>query len=229
MGPTGTNSITTAAAAERLELLNCLANAATPQEVAAVIVRLAQAEPSCKTATVLWGLDGTQDPQSEPGSQFDHANLTLARSATAQALPMFSADGHRLAIRLLKTHPAALLLTIDAPADGQRFVDATVTMLQLVGCHLGRVFELADLKNSVKRLERSERLQHALFAISNLAGSDRDMPDVLRGLHAIVGTLMYAENFFIVLHDAQRDSLQFLYYADVEDPAPPGDAWAYLC
>ena len=32
------------------------------------------------------------------------------------------------------------------------------------------------------------------------------MPEMLRGIHAIVGTLMYAENFFIVLHDAERDT-----------------------
>ena len=53
--------------------------------------------------------------------------------------------------------------------------------------------------DSHQQLERSETLQRALFAISDLAGSERDMPSMLRGIHAIVSTLMYAENFFIVL------------------------------
>jgi signal transduction histidine kinase len=83
-----------------------------------------------------------------------------------------------------------------------------------------RALEFAELQTSLKRLERSERLEHALFAISDLAGSDRHMPDMLRGIQAIVGTLMYAENFFIVLHDAERDTLRFLYFVDVEDPRP---------
>ena len=90
----------------------------------------------------------------------------------------------------------------------------------LAGRHLQRALESAELQASVDALERSEQLQRALFAISDLAGSERDMPEMLRGIHAIVGTLMYAENFFIVLHDAERDTLRFLYFADVVDPAP---------
>jgi diguanylate cyclase (GGDEF)-like protein len=79
---------------------------------------------------------------------------------------------------------------------------------------------LAHLRSSLEDIERSERLQRALFAISDLAGSSLDMPDMLRGIHEIVGTLMYAENFFIVLYSAERDTLRFLYFADVEDTRP---------
>ena len=79
---------------------------------------------------------------------------------------------------------------------------------------------LAELQMSLHDVERSERLQRALFTISDLSGSSLDMPDMLRGIHAIVGTLMYAENFFIVLYSAARDTLRFLYFADVEDTAP---------
>jgi len=81
--------------------------------------------------------------------------------------------------------------------------------------------ELSDLQTKLQRLERSESLQRALFAISDLAGSERDMHDMLRGIHAIVGELMYAENFYIVWHDAERDSIRFLYYVDVADPEIP--------
>ena len=105
---------TSVAAAAEFQLLSRLADAGTPHEVAAVIVRLAQAQPTCKAATMLWGLDGTQDPESEPVSQLDHADLVFARSAAMHALPMFSADGHRLAIRLLQTPPAILLLAVDS-------------------------------------------------------------------------------------------------------------------
>ena len=83
--------------------------------------------------------------------------------------------------------------------------------------------DLVHLRTSLNRTERSERLQRALFAISDLAGSSLDMPDLLRGIHNIVGTLMYAESFFIVLHDEENDSVRFLYYVDAEDPLPPGD------
>ncbi|QSX79116.1 bifunctional diguanylate cyclase/phosphodiesterase [Agrilutibacter solisilvae] len=50
-----------------------------------------------------------------------------------------------------------------------------------------------------------------------MAGSDLDMPDMLRGLHRIVSDLMYAENFYIALYDGDSDSLRFLYFSDVVD------------
>ena len=67
-------------------------------------------------------------------------------------------------------------------------------------------------------LEKSERLQQALYEIADLAGSDLEMADMLRRIHAIVAGLMYAENFYIVLYDDVRDSLRFLYFADRQDP-----------
>ncbi|HZP65349.1 MAG TPA: EAL domain-containing protein, partial [Rudaea sp.] len=80
---------------------------------------------------------------------------------------------------------------------------------------------LKDLQQSVSNLEEAERLQRALFAIADQASADREMPEVFRSLHEIVGSLMYAENFFILLYDAPRDTLRFPYFVDVADPDPP--------
>jgi signal transduction histidine kinase len=80
---------------------------------------------------------------------------------------------------------------------------------------------MASLRESVRSLKRAELLQRALFAISDMAGSDLDMPAMLRGLHEIVGSLMYAENFLIVRYDPELDSVRFIYYADVADMAKP--------
>ncbi|HET7845692.1 MAG TPA: ATP-binding protein [Xanthomonadales bacterium] len=73
------------------------------------------------------------------------------------------------------------------------------------------------LRADVARLAQGERLQHALFAIADLAGSDLDMPDMLRRIHAIVGSLMYAENFYIVQVVPGRAAIRMLYYADSVD------------
>ena len=43
------------------------------------------------------------------------------------------------------------------------------------------------------------------------------MDSLLSGLHAIVGRLMYARNFFIALYDHASDSLRFIYFADEVD------------
>ena len=86
---------------------------------------------------------------------------------------------------------------------------------------------LAQLRAAVARLEDAEKLQRALYAIADMAGSDLEMPDMLRGLHRIVSDLMYAENFYIALYDQANDSLRFLYFADAVDtevaPSPDED------
>lgn len=77
------------------------------------------------------------------------------------------------------------------------------------------------LQVDVERLASAERLQRALFAISDIASSDLSTAEVLRGLHQIVGSLMYAENFYIVRFDAERQTIRFLYFADSHDPEVP--------
>ncbi|TNJ33093.1 GGDEF domain-containing protein [Arenimonas terrae] len=81
--------------------------------------------------------------------------------------------------------------------------------------------EVQRLRVDVERLGRAERLQRALFAISDLASSDQDAATVLHGLHEIVGRLMYAENFYIVRYSPETDTMRFIYFADSLDPIKP--------
>ena len=76
------------------------------------------------------------------------------------------------------------------------------------------VLQLREAQARVESLEKSERLQQALYEIADLAGSDLEMTEMLQRIHAVVGGLMYAENFYIVLFDELRDSYRFLYFAD---------------
>ena len=232
MGPRKIQSQSNAAASMQPELSSQLLDAGTPGEIAAVIARFAGGLPGCDSAVVAWALDGGNDPPCAAATQLDDADLQLVRSAVAGEHPVFSPNGCRAAIRLFETQSleaptpgkstAILLLAAATKSDARKLVDETIESLLLAGRYLSRALESAALKASNGRLERSEKLQRALFDISDLAGSDRDMPDMLRGIHAIVGSLMYAENFFIALRDAERDTLRFLYYADVEDPETPG-------
>ena len=81
--------------------------------------------------------------------------------------------------------------------------------------------EVQRLRVDVERLGRAERLQRALFAISDLASSGEETRVVLEGLHEIVGRLMYAENFYIVRYSPENDTLRFIYFADSQDPVMP--------
>lgn len=96
--------------------------------------------------------------------------------------------------------------------------------LELAGLQMGDMLSMQRLRGTVRQLEQSELLQRSLYAIADMASSDLDMPEMLRGLHRIVSDLMYAENFYITLYDRSRDMLEFPYFVDTvdQDKLPPG-------
>ena len=69
----------------------------------------------------------------------------------------------------------------------------------------------------IEALTKAQHLQRALYEIADLAGSGLEMPDMLARIHAVVGGLMSAENFYIVLNDDEAQTMRFLYFADAMD------------
>src|SRR5690606_6851381 len=76
----------------------------------------------------------------------------------------------------------------------------------------------ARAQSRIDGMRKSERLRQALYEIADLSGSSLDMQEMLARIHAVVGTLMPAENFFIVRYDDVRETLRFLYFVDQRDP-----------
>ncbi|MGN6512137.1 MAG: EAL domain-containing protein [Lysobacteraceae bacterium] len=76
-------------------------------------------------------------------------------------------------------------------------------------------------KARIDSLQRTQRLQRALYEIADLASANLEMGEMLGRIHALVGGLMYAANFFIVLYDELHESVRFLYFADQRDPWEP--------
>ncbi|WP_374474241.1 EAL domain-containing protein [Arenimonas sp.] len=163
--------------------------------------------PGCRVA---WeGPDGAlhAHPASVPG------DLPSLRGDAA------AAPGHA---RLLCDAPGAAAWLL--PAPGASLPEPTPAQQQLLELGARRfrdLFAFKHLSGSVQALAQAEKLQRALFAIADLAGSDRDMTTMLRGLHEIIGQLMYAENLFIALYEPGNDSLRFLYFADTVDKEEP--------
>ena len=183
--------------------------------------------PGCRGVRVLWGLDTDDTRSSEPPEPIDDngiaADLDLACAALTDDHPRLAPDGRpQLAIPLWRSG-AVVLLELDRRSHAHEFLALAAESLQVADQRLRSALEVAELHDAMARMEHSEQVQRALFAISDLAGSDRDMPDLLKGIHTIVGSLMYAENFYIVRLDAERNLMRFLYVADVEDPPPEGD------
>lgn len=74
-----------------------------------------------------------------------------------------------------------------------------------------------SLRAALAAAQRGEHLQHALYAIADLAYADMDQHDMLARVHAVVAELTYAENFYIALYDPARDTIRFAYYVDAGD------------
>ncbi|HUH31243.1 MAG TPA: EAL domain-containing protein [Rhodanobacter sp.] len=193
-----------------------LVEATTPGQVGALIVELVEGScrgveaalfwPSGRSETFESTVDGVPEAWAPPLVQA----ALHAPDGTAQT-------GHMAAVCLLEHERVVLLLKLPDGASAQALLDALGTTLQLGVRRFYHAMKLLDLHDSHKQLERSEHLQRALFAISDLAGSALDMPQMLKGIHRVISTLMYAENFFIVRCDIARGALRFLYYADERD------------
>lgn len=193
-----------------------------PEEVVAALLDLISSDPRCAAAEVLCETPDVDAGLHRSDGLVGASDVSWLETARAKSEPVWHADAQRVALRLCEApEPALLVVKLDR-ASAPDFFAAWQLPLQLAGQLLQRALEWAELRDSHQQLERSENLQRALFAISDLAGSERDMSDMLRGIHAIVSTLMYAENLFIVTRTRDEDTIRFLYYVDVQELAVPG-------
>lgn len=180
---------------------------------------IAAAAPGVARAWVVWELGHAALGEGAPLPQPSEQAIAAADRAALARAPVTDARTGLVSIPL----PASTATVVLEPAPGTatepvlRYLRAPLAAADRL---LARELQVAELHCEVARLQHSEQIQRALFDISELAVSDRDMADVLRGVHAIVASLMYGENFFIVLRDLSADTFEMLYFADVVDESP---------
>jgi GAF domain-containing protein/DNA-binding response OmpR family regulator len=85
---------------------------------------------------------------------------------------------------------------------------------------------VAQLEAREAERERAEKVQAALYRIAETASAARDMQAFYAEIHRIVGELMYADNFYIVLYDEERQALNWPFYVDtVGEGWPDPNLW----
>jgi len=189
--------------------------AETPAQVALALLSEIRSEHATAPPTVLWST-GYPDAMEAHSGEPDAGMARLVTEAVE------ACRGHRAIpgqAHILHDDGDRLVVVLHCPPGCHAPAAATLAM---AGSRMAELLTLQSLQNSVKRLEFSERLQRALYTIADLAGSDLDMPEMLRSVHLIVADLMYAENFYIALFDASSDSLRFIYFVDKVDRDAPG-------
>jgi PAS domain S-box-containing protein len=93
--------------------------------------------------------------------------------------------------------------------------------------------ELSTLRRRLAELEAAEadrrgadKVQAGLYRIAELASAAQDMQEFYRAVHAVIGELMNATNFFIALYDEERQLISWPYYVDEVDlDVPDANQW----
>ena len=85
----------------------------------------------------------------------------------------------------------------------------------------GPVLGVFGIALDITERVRAERVQSALYRITQAASTAENLHELFRSIHGIVGELMPAKNFYIALHEPGADSLTFPYFVDEEED-PPG-------
>ena len=84
----------------------------------------------------------------------------------------------------------------------------------------GKAFFTAQLRD-ITNAKRAERLQAALYRISDASAAIEDMEGLYVAIHRIVGEFMYARNFYIAIRNEKEATVSFPYFVDEADAAPP--------
>ncbi len=186
----------------------------------ALACALQEALPAGSQVVVCWRAapHGQISESCTPGGE--HALRDAARVLLERDPPAIGASDDRYGDRI----EAAWWLEDRSRASiVAHLPQALPTALRAAWLAMARRIVAADLSAvrahaRAEALEKSERLQQALYGIADLAGSGLEMTDLLSRIHGVVCGLMYAENFYIVLYDDVLDTMRFLYFADCNDP-----------
>jgi diguanylate cyclase (GGDEF)-like protein len=76
--------------------------------------------------------------------------------------------------------------------------------------------------HDITKRKRFESVQNALYRISQTSITSEGMDALYRSIHAILGELIPAENFFIALIEQSSGEISFPYYVDQFDEPPIG-------
>jgi len=208
--------------------LSALLQAATLEQIAQLARDYARTTFHAGDVRLYWTLravdDGPPSRHGWPDPVADSACATLLDAAAGNGgeirIPAAGTRGARLASLLGGPQPATrAMLVSDWPVDAAPpDDDAWRGFIAALAARSGDLLAFADQRVAMQRLEKTARLQRALYTIADLASGELEMTEMLPRLHAVVGELMYAENFLIALYNAERETLRFIYFADTCDP-----------
>ena len=106
------------------------------------------------------------------------------------------------------------LLTVMGADLGEADVPAVTAFASqaAIAVENARLYQAAQ--QEIAERKRAEQVQVTLYRISEAAQATQDLDELYHSIHAIIGELMPARNFYIALYDASADLFYFPYHAD---------------
>lgn len=80
--------------------------------------------------------------------------------------------------------------------------------------------DVAQPEPTAERLARLEAVQSVVLDISHRAARCHDLHTFFVAVHAAIGRIMRAENFYIALYDPAAHGVRYAYWADEKDASP---------
>ncbi|MGX5174825.1 EAL domain-containing protein [Aliikangiella sp. IMCC44653] len=77
-----------------------------------------------------------------------------------------------------------------------------------------------ELANEVEERKKSQKIQLALYQITELVSTSDSLDDFYQSVHQVIKSLMYAENEYIALLTDDRQFIDFAYFVDEYNPSP---------
>src|SRR5690606_19150579 len=122
--------------------------------------------------------------------------------------PSCYTDEDRVLLEFVAQHSLTALDRKHVQAELERRVVARTRELQQAN---------EVLQAEIVERQRAERLQRALFRISELSVTAGSVEGFYGDLHAVVGELLYARNFYIAMVSSDGGHIEFPYSVDERD------------
>ena len=193
--------------------------------------QIIQAVPSEAFAT---GLTGYVARSATP--LLCDANQFAYLVETGQIQAQGSACAHWLGVPLCRDNIVIGVMAIQSYNEHYRYTESDLTLCNSIGGHIitaldrvksrelledtvrQRTQQLQDINESlekeIKERINAEKLQAALYRISELTASSQDMPSFYQAVHQVLSGLMLADNTYIALLSDDKSKLTFPFFID---------------
>ncbi|GAA58513.1 GGDEF protein [Pseudoalteromonas sp. BSi20652] len=93
-------------------------------------------------------------------------------------------------------------------------LEILTTVAHLLSAKINQVNTVTNLQKTVGQLNEAQKLENSLLQIANLTYKANDLDTFFESLHAIINSLLRADNFFIALYDKHVDILDLVYIVE---------------